>query len=59
MTRQVSIVDYINDFGLMMAITIGSIMLLLLLRLASLCPASKPAISVERDLRFGPRIRAN
>ena len=53
-TRQASMVAYINDFALMMAITIASMMLLLLLRLPPPRPAPKPAVAVTPTMRPGP-----
>ena len=53
-TRQASMVAYINDFALMMAITIASMMLLLLLRLPPPRPAAKPALAVTATMRPGP-----
>ena len=53
-TRQASMVAYINDFALMMAITIASMMLLLLLRQPRLRPAPKPAVAAGGSLRPDP-----
>jgi len=53
-TRQASMVAYINDFALMMAITIASMMLLMLLRQPRLRPAPKPAVAAGGSLRPDP-----
>jgi len=53
-TRQASMVAYINDFALMMAITIASMLLLLLLRLPAPRRAAKPAVPVTTTMRPGP-----
>ena len=53
-TRQASMVAYLNDFALMMIMAIGSCMLLLLIR-APPRPATKPAIAiVGANPRPGP-----
>jgi DHA2 family multidrug resistance protein len=52
-TRQASMVAYINDFALMMIITIGSCLVLMLVRLPSRC-ATKPAAVSAAGGRLGP-----
>jgi len=53
-TRQASMIAYINDFALMMIMALGSCLLLLLLRAPALRPTARPAIAAGGSLRPGP-----